>query len=131
VQNAAVEHRIVRDDPDRIAADPRQAGDDVAGKSILDRKEVSVVNDAANDLVHVKGLAGILRNDAQQLLVAAVRGIIAAATRRPLLAVTGEEGEVLANCRQTGGVVRVLRIRGSGNLGMNLRAPPPPFGAWF
>ena len=86
---------LVGDDPRRPAAEPRQAGDDRLGPLRLEVEVDAVVDDPADHLVHVVRLAVGLREDVEQLLVAAVDRVLGRHDRRRLLAVLREVAQVL------------------------------------
>ena len=59
--------RVVRDDPDRMPAEAREAADDVLGPELVDREEVPLVDHKVDDLAHVVGLVRIVRDDSIEL----------------------------------------------------------------
>ena len=73
--------------PDRPPAHAREAGDDRAREARLEVEALAVVDDAADHVVHVVGLARRLGQDVEQLLVHAVDRVGRLADRRRLLAV--------------------------------------------
>src|SRR6478735_632308 len=63
VEAAGEDGGLVGDDPDATAVDAAEADDDVAGAFGLDLEEFVVVEDAADDLVHVVGLVRRVRDE--------------------------------------------------------------------
>ncbi len=73
---AAGEHGgLVGDDPDGAAVDAAEADDDVAGPFGLDLEEFVVVEDAADDLVHVVGLVRRVRDEGVEFEVLGGEGV--------------------------------------------------------
>ena len=114
--------RLVGHDPDGTAAHPCEAGDDRAREAGLDVEHEAVVDDPADHVVHVVGLAGRVGEDVQQLLVGAVDGVGGLAPRRGLLAVLGEEGQVVLDRLDALLVGLDLEVPHAGDLGVDLRA---------
>ena len=65
----------MRDDADALAVHVREADQNVGGPARLDLKEVTIVNDAMNDIVHVIWLSRLLGDHVIQRSVAPVRGV--------------------------------------------------------
>ena len=66
VQAARHDLGLVGDDAHGPAAQPGQGGDDVLGKVVVRLEEVAVVDDGPDDVVHVVGGAGAVRDDGVQ-----------------------------------------------------------------
>src|SRR5204862_6626265 len=62
------ENAVVGDDPDRVAPDPREAGDERRPVERLELVEARAVDDPRDDLAHVVRLPRALRDDAVELL---------------------------------------------------------------
>src|SRR5581483_6870958 len=86
---------LIGDDPDRLAAEAGEAGDDRLRELRLDVEELAAVRDLADHVVHVVRVPRGLRDDVEQLLRHAVLRIVRLADRRALLAVRREVGEVV------------------------------------
>ena len=56
VERAGEHRRLVRDDADRPAVEPREADDDVLRVVLVDLEKVAVVDDRVDDVEHVVGL---------------------------------------------------------------------------
>ena len=65
-----------------MAVEAGKAGDDVLGKLGLNLKEISVVGNGCDDLVHVVGLVGVLGDDLVEQVGLAVNGVVALASWR-------------------------------------------------
>ena len=68
--------------PDAAAVDAAEADDDVAGAFGLDLEEFVVVEDAADDLVHVVGLVRRVRDEGVEFEVLGGQGVFDAAGDR-------------------------------------------------
>src|SRR2546422_1793783 len=69
VQHARQHRRLVRDEADRPAAQPREPDDQVLGEGLVHLEELPVVHDPPDHVVHVVGLGRAVRHDCEQLLV--------------------------------------------------------------
>ena len=58
--------------PDDVAVDAREAADDVHRPQLVDLEEVAVVDDLGDDLLHVVGLVGRVRDEVDDPLAAPV-----------------------------------------------------------
>ena len=74
--------RLVRDDADGAAAEPREADDDVARVVPVHLEERPIVGDRVHEVEHVVGLVRRLRHEAIERLVLAVDRIGRLAPRR-------------------------------------------------
>jgi hypothetical protein len=89
--------RLVGDDPGGPAAEARQAGDDRPRPASLEVEPRAVVDDPADDLVHVVGGPGRRRQHVEQVLVRALHRIGTRTHRRRLVAVCREVGQIPAD----------------------------------
>ena len=94
----------------------------VRAHAALDVEVLAVVDDPADHLVHVVGLAVGLGQHVEQLLVAALDRIGDRQHRRALLAVRGEEREVLPDARDALLVVGHLDVADAGLAAVDARA---------
>src|SRR6185436_4600091 len=62
------EDAVVRQDPDLVAEDAREAGDDRRGVALLELLEARAIDDAGDDFAHVVGAADVARDHAVELL---------------------------------------------------------------
>ena len=100
-RGVAVEHTgedlgLVGHDADALAVEACEADDDVACKLALYLHELSVVDDGADDLVHVVGLVGVVGDDFVQTVLTTVDGVVAFHAGRTLAVVLGDIGKELA-----------------------------------
>ncbi len=95
VEDPAELLRLVRDDPGGTPAEAREAGDDRLRPLALHVEELAVVDDAADHLIHVIGLAVGVRQHVEQLLLATVDRVRDGPDRGALFAVLRHEREVL------------------------------------
>ena len=72
---------MVGDNAYALAIETRKARDDILGKLRLNFEEFSVVNNSADDLIHIIRLVGILRNNFVEQVFLAVDGVVALNTR--------------------------------------------------
>ena len=63
VQDPCQDRGLVRDDPDRPAAESREADDDIRRIESVHLEEIGIIDDQPDHLLHVVGLARIFRND--------------------------------------------------------------------
>ena len=82
VERASQHHRLAPDDPDGLAADARETGDDVLRPLGLDPEHVAVVDDRGDDSAHVVGPPRRGRDDLVELLDPPVDRIGALVHRR-------------------------------------------------
>ena len=68
----ASDGRLIRHDPDAVAAQVREADDDVAGEVAVHLDELAVIDHAPDHLVHVVRLGLDVGHDVEQRLVAPV-----------------------------------------------------------
>jgi hypothetical protein len=87
------------------AADAREAGDEVARPAGLDVEPLAVIDDRGDELVHVVGARGVLGQQIEQRLLAALDRVGHGQPRRGLLAARREVREVVAHERDALGVV--------------------------
>lgn len=85
VGRAALYHRVVGHQPDRIAVDPRQPGDARAAVEGGDLEERAAVGDVLDQLEGVKRPAPLARHQRQQRLLGASRTVRRVAARRHLV----------------------------------------------
>ena len=97
--------RLVRDDPDGLAAEAREADDDVLRVVGVDLEELAVVHDAPDEADHVVRLVRRGGHDAVELGILAVDGVAVLAPRRVLLVVRRQEAEERAD------LVEAVRVR--------------------
>ena len=77
------EHRgLVRDDADAVAAEMREADDDVRREILLHFHKLAVVDHAAEHVVHVVRFVRTVRDDIEQRLISTINWIASCAARR-------------------------------------------------
>ncbi len=120
------EHRgLIRDDPDRPAAQPGEAHQEVAAEVPLHLEEATPVHHPPNDVPHVVRLAGVVGDDAEQLLVAPTHRVVGGGEGRGLEVVRGQERQQGADRRQRFelGVVDEMRNAGGGAVHIGTAQP--------
>ena len=103
--------RLVGDDPDRLAAEPREADEDVPGVVLLHFEQLAVVDHRANDAAYVVGLVRLLRHEVVEGRVLAIDRVRARPAGRVVEVVRGHIAEQVANEREAGLVVRHHEMR--------------------
>lgn len=106
VEAARHDLRLVRDDADDLAVEARVADDDVRREELLDLEELPVVDERADDILHVVRHVRVVRHDGVEALILAVRVIRRLDGRRILEVVARQVREQLADLRDA--VVLVL-----------------------
>ena len=106
VEAARHDLRLVGDDADDLAVEARVADDDVRRKELLDLEELAVIDERADDFLHVVWHVRIVRHDGVEALILAVRVVRRLDSRRVLEVVARQVREQLANLRDA--VVLVL-----------------------
>ena len=107
VEAARHDVRLVRDDADGAAVEARETGDDVRREMLMHFVELAVVDDAADDVLHVVRCIRIVRNDRVQGLIHARRVVARLDDRRVVHVVARQEGEQVADLLDA--VVLILR----------------------
>ena len=97
VEHAGVNAGLVGHHADRLAVEARKADDDVAREVALDFHEFPIVDNGADDLVHVVGHVGVVRYDFVQAVFFAVDGVRAWNARCAFHVVLGQVAEQLAD----------------------------------
>ena len=105
VEHARQHGRLVRHDPDALAAEAGEADHDVGGEVRVDLEERAPVHHAPDDLVDVVRLVRVGRHERVQLRVGAVGGVTRRDRRWGVLAVGGQVGHQLADAHQEGALV--------------------------
>src|SRR5437763_2382685 len=82
VEHAGEHGGLVGDDADRAAAQPGEPDEQIAPVVAMHLEKVTVVHDPTDHVVHVVRLGGVVGDDVQQLLVAAIGGIGGGAAAR-------------------------------------------------
>ena len=82
VQDAREDHRLLGDDADRSAVEPRESADDVLRPAFVHLEDLPVVNDAADDVLHVVGLVRGVGDDVVENGVLPTRWILGSDDRR-------------------------------------------------
>ena len=72
VEHAGERLRLVADDPDGVAAEPREPADDVLGEALVHLEKLAFVDDAPDDVLHVVRLVRIVGDQRVELGVLAV-----------------------------------------------------------
>ena len=96
VEHAGERARLVADDADRVAAEPREAADDVLGEALVHLEELAVVDDLRDHLLHVVRLVRLVGDERVELGRLAVDGIGRRGVRRRLEVVLRQEREQVA-----------------------------------
>ena len=76
-QHPGQNSRLVGNDADRAAAEMREPDHDTLGELLVHLKERPLVDDHVDDILDVVGMVGVLRHDAVESLVFAIKGIVA------------------------------------------------------
>ena len=84
VEHAGERARLVADDADRVAAEPREPRDDVLRPALAHLEELAVVDHPPDHLVHVVRLVRLVGYERVELCVLAVGRIGRRAPRGPL-----------------------------------------------
>src|SRR5438067_8581254 len=95
VEHAGEDGRLVGDDADAAAAEPREPADDVAREVLLDLEEVPVVDDRADDFLDVVRLVRVFRDEGLQNVVAAIERVLRGDDRRLVQVVGGQIAQEL------------------------------------
>ena len=106
VEHAGEELGLVGHHAHGLAVHAGKADDEVLGVVGLDLQELAVVDDGADDAVHVVGLVGRVGDDFVELVVDAVDGVVALYQGSLLEVVLGDVAEELAD--DADGVLAVL-----------------------
>ncbi len=97
VEHAGEHLGLVGHDADRTSVEAGEADDYVAGVVALDFKEFAVVNDCADDLIHVVGTVGAFGHDFVEQVLGAVDRVVAFGGGGILQVVAGDVAEELAH----------------------------------
>ena len=97
VERARQVRRLVRDDADRTAAEPREADQDVLREVRVHLEEVAIVHDRVDDVEHVVRLVRRGGDDGVERLVFAIGRIGRLDARRIVDVVAGHERQQLAD----------------------------------
>ena len=108
--------------PTGLAAEPREADDDVPGVVLVHLEKVPIVGNRVDQVEHVVGLIRRRRNQPVQRLVFAIDRIVAGQSRRVVEVVVGHERQQLANQRHAFGVVLDGEVRDAALLVVRHRA---------
>ena len=114
--------RLIRDDPDRTAAQTRKPHQDVPGVILVHLEQVPLVHDRVNDVEHVVRLVRCRRHDRVEPLVGAVGWIGALDARRIVDVIPRHEGQQLADQEQAFLVVLDREMRDAAPLVVRHRA---------
>ena len=111
VERAGEHRRLVGDDPDRPAVEPREADQDVLRVVVVHLEEVALVDDQVDHVEHVVRLVRRRRHDAVERRVLAVGRIAGPRPRRVVEVVRRHERQQIANQRQALAVVVGREVR--------------------
>src|SRR2546427_3416954 len=114
VEHAGEGGGLIGDHADRPAGEPREPDDQVVAVVPLDLEKRRVVDDVAEDVVHVVRLRRLIRDDLEERLFAAVGRIVGRAGRGTVQIVAREERQQRANRadRLELGIVHEMRYAG-------------------
>jgi hypothetical protein len=96
VEHAGERPRLVSDHADRVAAEPREAADDVLGVALVDLEELAVVDDPLHNVLHVVRLVGVVGDERVEVGLLPIRWIRRRRVRRRVDVVLGQEREEIA-----------------------------------
>ena len=114
VEHAGERGRLVADDPDGVAAEPREAADDVRRPVRLHLEELAVVDDLRDHLLHVVRLRRLVRDERVELRRLAVDRIGGSGVRRALEVVLRQEREQVARVLEARLLVGRGEVRDAG-----------------
>ncbi|CAM5260654.1 hypothetical protein SALBM311S_03370 [Streptomyces alboniger] len=122
VQDAGQRRRLVGHDADHLTVQAGQRADDVAGPALVDLEVVAVVDDLLDDLGHVVRTVAVRRNEVEEEVRAAVRGVRGLHPRRVLAVVLREHRQEVAHLGEAGLLVVVGEVADTAGLGVHVRA---------
>ena len=82
IQTAREDHRLVRDDADRLPFQPYKTTKDIFGEIFLNFKKVAFIGELGYKLFHIIGNIRIFRDERIEALVNPVMGVIKGTARR-------------------------------------------------
>ena len=127
VEAAGQHQRLVGDDADRLALEPDEAGEDVAGEVLLDLEEIALVGELQDQLAHVVGLVGAVGDQRVEARLAAGRARRRTAARGGFSRLLErQEVEQPAHFEQRLDVVVEGGVGDRGDLGVGARRRPAP-----
>ena len=122
IQNAGKKCRLIADDADRTAIEPRKTHHNIFGVVFVHFEEVAVVNDGLNDILHVVGLLRVGGNKRVERFIAASCRIRRGAARRVFHVVRRKKTHQLADHGKAIGIVTGNKMRDAALLVVRHRA---------
>ena len=114
VEHAGERPRLVADDADAVAAEPREPAHDVLGEERLDLEELAVVDDRRDDRLDVVRLRRLVGHERVELGRLAVDRVRRRVVRRRLGVVLRQEAEQVARVLERSLLVRRDEVRDAG-----------------